>query len=48
MAEKTFNFAVTLEEDEFFQVEDHIFTTWEILKRELPNIDIIGQSISIY
>ncbi len=42
MAEKTFNFSVALDEDEFVQVEDHIFTTKDILKRELPNIDIIG------
>lgn len=42
MAEKTFNFSVILDEDEFFQVEDHIFTTKEILKRELPNVDMIG------
>jgi hypothetical protein len=42
MAEKTFNFSVTLDEDEFVQVEDHIFTTREILKREEPNVDMIG------
>ena len=42
MAEITFNFSVTLDEDEFVQVEDFIFTTREILKRELPNVDMIG------
>ncbi len=42
MAQKTFNFTVTLDEDEFVQVEDHIFTTKEILKREEPNVDMIG------
>lgn len=42
MADKTFNFSVTLDEAEFMQVENHIFTTREILKRELPNIDMIG------
>ena len=42
MAEKTFTFSVTLDEDEFVQVENHIFTTREILKRELPNVDMIG------
>lgn len=42
MAEITFNFSVILDEDEFVQVEDSIFTTREILKRELPNVDMIG------
>jgi len=42
MADKTFDFSVTLDEAEFIQVENHIFTTREILKRELPNIDMIG------
>jgi len=42
MAEKTFNFSVTLDDDEFVQVENHIFTTKEILKREEPNVDMIG------
>jgi hypothetical protein len=42
MAEITFNFSVTLDEEEFVQVEDSIFTTREILKRELPNVDMIG------
>jgi hypothetical protein len=42
MAQKTFNFSVTLDENEFVQVEDHIFTTREILKREQPNVDMIG------
>ena len=42
MAEKTFNFSVTLDEDEFVQVEEHIFTTREILIREQPNVDMIG------
>ena len=42
MAQKTFNFSVTLDEDEFVQVEEHIFTTREILKKEQPNVDMIG------
>ncbi len=42
MAQKTFNFSVTLDENEFVQVEDHIFTTREILKKEQPNVDMIG------
>ena len=42
MAKKTFNFTVTLDEDDFVQVEDHIFTTKEIIKQEEPNVDLIG------
>jgi hypothetical protein len=41
MAERMFNFSVTLDENEFVQVENHIFTTKEILKREEPNVDMI-------
>ena len=41
MAERTFNFSVSLDESEFVQVENHIFTTKEILKREEPNVDMI-------
>ena len=41
MAERIFNFSVTLDENEFVQVENHIFTTKEILKREEPNVDMI-------
>src|SRR5665647_633034 len=42
MAKKTFNFTITLDEDDFIQVEDHIFTTKEIIKQEEPNVDLIG------
>lgn len=42
MAQKTFNFSVTLDEDEFVQVENHIFTTSEIITKEEPNVDMIG------
>lgn len=41
MAKRTFNFSVTLDESEFVQVENHIFTTKEILKRGEPNVDMI-------
>lgn len=42
MAEKVLNISVVMDEEDFVQVEDHIFTTKEILKRELPNVDLIG------
>lgn len=43
MTKKIFRFSIELEEDEFIEVEDHIFTTHEILKREEHNVVIIGQ-----
>lgn len=42
MGKKTFKFCITLDENEFIQVEDHIFTSKEILKKEKPNMDMIG------
>ena len=42
MAKKTFRFSITLDENEFIQVEDHVYTTHDILKREEPRIEIIG------
>jgi hypothetical protein len=42
MAKKTFKFSITLDEKEFIEVEDHIFTTRDPLKREAHMIEIIG------
>ncbi len=42
MAKKTFKFSITLDEHEYVQIEDHVYTTHEILKREDPKIEIIG------
>lgn len=42
MAKKVFRFSITLDENEFIQVEDHIFTTHDILKREEHNVVIVG------
>ena len=41
MAKKTFKFSITLDDSEFIQVDDHIFTTHDILKREEHNIEVI-------
>ena len=42
MTKKTFKFSLTLDEKEFIQVEDHVYTTHESLKREELNIECIG------
>jgi hypothetical protein len=42
MAKKTFEFSITLDNKEFIEVEDHIFTTHESLKREELKIECIG------
>ncbi|GET23895.1 hypothetical protein [Prolixibacter sp. NT017] len=42
MSTVTFNFSVTLDENEFIKVEDHLFTTRESLKREEPKVDLIN------
>ena len=42
MSKKTFRFSITLDANEFVQVEDHVYTTHDILKREEPRIEIIG------
>ena len=42
MAKKTFKFSITLDEKEFIQVENHIFTTRESLKREEHLVETIG------
>lgn len=42
MTKKTFEFSITLDEAEFIEVEDHIFTTRESLKREEPMMEIMG------
>jgi hypothetical protein len=41
MGTKTFEFKITLDEDEFLQVGNHIFTTHESLKKEEPTINFI-------
>ena len=43
MTKKIFRFSITFDENEFIEVEDHVFTTHEILKREEHNIVMIGQ-----
>jgi hypothetical protein len=42
MAKKTFKFSITLDEKEFIQVEDHVYTTRESLKREETKLECIG------
>ena len=42
MAKKIFRFSITLDENEFVQVEDHVFTTHDILKREEHNVVTVG------
>jgi hypothetical protein len=42
MAKKTFKFTITLDDKEFIEVEDHIYTTRESLKREEHRVEIIG------
>lgn len=42
MTKKTFKFSITLDEKEFIQVEDHVYTTRESLKREEPKIEFMG------
>jgi len=42
MAKKIFRFSITLDENEFVLVEDHIYTTHDILKREEHNVVIVG------
>jgi hypothetical protein len=42
MTKKTFKFSLTLDEKEFIQVEDHVYTTRESLKREELKIECIG------
>jgi hypothetical protein len=42
MTKKIFRFSISLDENEFIEVEDHIFTTHDILKREEHNVVIIG------
>jgi len=42
MAKKTFDFKITLDESEFVQVGNHIFTTHEFLKKEEPTINFIN------
>ncbi len=42
MTKKTFKFSISLNENEFIQIEDHLFTTRDILKREEPYVEIIG------
>jgi hypothetical protein len=42
MTKKTFKFNITIDENDFIQVEDHIYTTRDILKREEPNVEIIN------
>ena len=44
MTKKIFRFSITLDENEFIEVEDHLFTTHEILKREDHNVVVLGQS----
>lgn len=42
MTKKTFNFSISIDDDDFILVEDHIYTTREILKREELNMEIIN------
>ena len=42
MTKKIFSFSISLDEDEFIEVEDHVFTTHEILKREDHNVVVLG------
>lgn len=42
MTKKTFKFSITLDEKEFIQVEDHVYTTRESLKREEPKMEFMG------
>ncbi len=37
-----FTFNITLDEDEFIRVDDHVFTTREILCREEPKVHLIN------
>ena len=44
MTKKTFNFSISIDDDDFILVEDHIYTTREILKREELNMEIVVHS----
>lgn len=42
MGKMSFTFNITLDEDEFIRVEDHLFTTRETLSREEPKVHMIN------
>lgn len=42
MTKKNFRFNISLDENEFVQIGDHVYTTHELLKREDHNIVVIG------
>ena len=43
MGKMSFTFNITLDEDEFIKVDDHLFTTREILHREEPTVHLINR-----
>jgi len=42
MSKVDFSFNISLDDEEFIQVGDHIYTTHESLNKEKPSIHIIG------
>jgi hypothetical protein len=42
MSKMSFTFNITLDKDEFIKVEDHLYTTREILSREEPKVHMIN------
>ncbi len=43
MTKKIFRFSITLDDSEFIEVENHLFSTHEILKREDHNVVVLGE-----